>query len=61
MGSTAADEDDNHRPYRYVVGNVPVRVVAERVQYFDANGKLITESLKDYTRKGDCKGVRLAQ
>jgi type I restriction enzyme R subunit len=26
-------------------------VVAERVQYFDANGKLITESLKDYTRK----------
>ena len=27
-----------------------VKVVAERVQYFDANGKLITESLKDYTR-----------
>ncbi len=36
---------------RYVVDNVPVMVVAERVQYFDANGKLITESLKDYTRK----------
>jgi type I restriction enzyme, R subunit len=30
---------------------VEVKVVAERVQYFDANGKLITESLKDYTRK----------
>ena len=36
---------------RYVVSNVTVKVVAERVQYFDANGKLITESLKDYTRK----------
>lgn len=44
------DEDDGGR-YRYVVGNVPVRVVAERVQYFDANGKLITESLREYTRK----------
>tara|TARA_R110002072_G_scaffold284396_2_gene448438 strand:- start:30798 stop:33194 length:2397 start_codon:yes stop_codon:yes gene_type:complete len=36
---------------RYVVSNVTVKVVAERVQYFDSNGKLITESLKDYTRK----------
>ena len=34
-----------------MVANVEVKVVAERVQYFDANGKLITESLKDYTRK----------
>jgi len=36
---------------RYVVANVEVKVSAERVQYFDANGKLMTESLKDYTRK----------
>ena len=36
---------------RYVVANVEVRVASERVQYFDASGKLITESLKDYTRK----------
>ena len=36
---------------RYIVGNVEVKVTAERVQYFDAKGKLITESLKDYTRK----------
>ena len=35
---------------RYVVANVEVKVVAERVQYFDANGKLVTQSLKDYTR-----------
>ena len=36
---------------RYVVANVEVKVAAERVQYFDASGRLITESLKDYTRK----------
>ncbi len=40
---------------RYVVANVEVKVAAERVQYFDANGQLITESLKDYTRKALAK------
>ncbi|WP_431258546.1 EcoAI/FtnUII family type I restriction enzme subunit R [Roseateles chitinivorans] len=35
---------------KYVVGNVPVFVVAERVQYYGPDGKLITESLRDYTR-----------
>ncbi|MEW6516820.1 MAG: EcoAI/FtnUII family type I restriction enzme subunit R [candidate division FCPU426 bacterium] len=36
---------------RYYVDNVPVSVVIERVQYLDVNGRLITESLIDYTRK----------
>lgn len=36
---------------KYVVGDVEVTVIAERVQYYDADGKLITESLKDYTKK----------
>lgn len=36
---------------RYVVDNVEVRVVTERVQYLDEHGKLITETLRDYTRK----------
>ncbi len=36
---------------KYYVNNVEVKVSSERVQYFDASGKLITESLKDYTRK----------
>ena len=36
---------------RYVVNDVPVSVVAERVQYMAADGKLITESLEDYTKK----------
>jgi type I restriction enzyme R subunit len=42
-------EDD--KPKKYYVGDVEVRVATERVQYLDANGKLITESLKDYSRK----------
>jgi type I restriction enzyme R subunit len=41
-----------HEPTpKYIVDDVEVRIVSERVQYLDANGKLITESLKDYTRK----------
>ncbi len=36
---------------RYVVNNVPVSVALERVQYLDENGRLITESLADFTRK----------
>ncbi len=36
---------------KYVVGNVSVFVVAERVQYYGPDGKLITESLRDYTRQ----------
>lgn len=43
--------EDSQRVRKYYVSNVPVSVVAERVQYFDADGKLITESLKDYTKK----------
>lgn len=38
-------------PVRYYVDNVPVSVVVERVQYLNEYGKLITESLTDYTRK----------
>ena len=36
---------------KYVVNDVEVTIVSERVQYLDADGKLITESLKDYSRK----------
>ncbi len=35
---------------KYYVNDVEVAVVGERVQYYDKGGKLITESLKDYTR-----------
>jgi len=39
------------RRQKYYVKDVPVSVVAERVQYYGKDGKLITESLKDFTRK----------
>jgi hypothetical protein len=36
---------------KYFVDDVDVDVVTERTQYYGPDGKLITESLKDYTRK----------
>jgi type I restriction enzyme R subunit len=36
---------------KYYVNGVAVNVIAERVQYYDADGKLVTESFKDYTKK----------
>jgi type I restriction enzyme R subunit len=36
---------------RYYVDDVEVEIVTERVQYLDADGKLITESLKDFTKR----------
>jgi len=39
-------------PIRKVyVDGVGAAIVAERVEYLDENGKLVTESLRDYTRK----------
>jgi len=40
---------------KYVLGDVTVYVIAERVQYYGPDGKLITESLKEYTRKAVLK------
>jgi type I restriction enzyme R subunit len=36
---------------KYYVSDVEVRVINDRVQYYGADGKLITESLVDYTKK----------
>ncbi len=36
---------------KYYVDDVPVYVTASRVQYLSPDGKLITESIQDYTRK----------
>jgi type I restriction enzyme R subunit len=44
------DDDASEKRVKYVVGDVNVYVMAERVQYYGTDGKLITESLKDYTR-----------
>ena len=46
----AGFDGDGTRRIRYVVNDVPVYVIAERVQYYGTDGRLITESLRDYTR-----------
>ena len=44
------DPEDPEQPRKYYVNNVKVSVINERVQYYGPDGKLITESLKDYTK-----------
>jgi type I restriction enzyme R subunit len=51
MGAETGEEKEGGTRRKYVVADVPVSVVSERVQYYSADGDLITESLKDYTRK----------
>ena len=48
-GNGEGEFNDKHSKYR--VSDVKVRVISERVQYYDKDGKLITESLKDYSKK----------
>jgi type I restriction enzyme R subunit len=45
------DDDPETAPRKYYVDDVEVSVFAERVQYYGKDGRLITESLRDYTRK----------
>lgn len=49
---TGGDDDfEGEAPKKFVVNNVSVKVLGERVQFYDNDGKLVTESLKDYTRQ----------
>ncbi len=53
-GPTGGDEGggESKGRKRFIIGdNVQVHVVSERVQYYGPDGKLITESLRDYTRQ----------
>ncbi|PWK46851.1 EcoAI/FtnUII family type I restriction enzme subunit R [Pleionea mediterranea] len=43
--------EDEDKVNKYHVNGVPVKKLGERVQYYDEDGKLVTESFKDYTRK----------
>jgi type I restriction enzyme R subunit len=38
------------KPRKYYVGDVEVKVLNQRVMYYGKDGKLITQSLEDYTR-----------
>jgi type I restriction enzyme R subunit len=50
-GTEGGFNEPNTSRTKYVLGDVTVYVIAERVQYYGPEGKLITESLKDYTRQ----------
>ncbi|MEZ9558792.1 EcoAI/FtnUII family type I restriction enzme subunit R [Vibrio splendidus] len=50
-GGIGADDDEEPRFIKYHVSGVTVKKMAERVQYYDSDGGLVTESFKDYTRK----------
>ena len=50
-GADTDDDTDDQAPKKYVVDGVAVNVIGERVQFYDNDGKLVTESLKDYTRQ----------
>jgi len=45
------NEGEDQTPRKVTVNGVEVTILQERVQYMDAQGDLITESLRDYTRK----------
>ena len=50
-GDGQGEKGDGEGNDKYYVSDVEVEVVTERTQYYGPDGKLITESLKDYTRK----------
>lgn len=49
-----SDSSEN-KPQKYHINGIDVNVINERVQYYGENGKLITESLKDYSKKSILK------
>lgn len=50
QGTGEFTDEEGKRFVKYRVAGVTVTKVAERVQYYDTDGKLVTESFKDYTR-----------
>lgn len=51
LGEDDDDTSTGEPPKKYVVNNVAVQIIGERVQFYDNDGSLVTESLKDYTRQ----------
>ncbi|RIV77647.1 EcoAI/FtnUII family type I restriction enzme subunit R [Burkholderia pseudomallei] len=43
--------DGGEVPRKFYVHGKPVNVLTERIEYLDEEGKLVTESLRDYSRK----------
>jgi len=49
-GTTGGGKIEEPQPSKVYVAGVNVSILNERVQHLDVNGKMITESLKDYTK-----------
>jgi type I restriction enzyme, R subunit len=50
-GGGGDDQPPGESRKKYYVNGVPVSIINERVQYTDESGRLITDSVKDYTKK----------
>jgi len=50
-GSEGDEPAEPGNPRKYYVNDVEVTVVHEQVKYYDSDGGLVTENLKDYTRR----------
>ncbi|MGU8987629.1 EcoAI/FtnUII family type I restriction enzme subunit R [Clostridium perfringens] len=50
-GDSSGIGGKNKTKSKYRLSDVEVNVISERVQYYDKDGKLVTESLKDYSKK----------
>ena len=52
------EEQPTEGRVKYVVDDVEVSIVAERVQYYGHDGRLITEDLREYTRRNILRRYR---
>lgn len=50
-GYDDTDEEETTGTRKFVVSGVTARVMSERVEYIGSDGKLVTESYRDYARK----------
>jgi type I restriction enzyme, R subunit len=50
-GNDISIKPDEPQSRKFYVNGVLVTIIAERVKYMDADGKLITESLRDYSKR----------
>ncbi|MRZ29584.1 restriction endonuclease, partial [Paeniclostridium sordellii] len=51
FNSDIFNDTEENKVKKYYLSDVEVKVLNSRVQYYGEDGKLITESLKDYTKK----------
>lgn len=50
-GDPEPGEEGGEGRHKFRINGIDVRILNERVQYVDVHGKLITESIKDFTKK----------